>query len=131
MEGDLHSDVYKDFLARGLTRTLVAARAECASVKTGGDIICRLLWEFNFSGESIDRVLNGPTEDVWIKPWRAHLIQQGVTFVSGAELLKIDCSTHGNDRHVEALIFDITADDGTITPLTIQPDYILVKILVF
>jgi uncharacterized protein with NAD-binding domain and iron-sulfur cluster len=125
MEGDLHSDVYKDFLARGLTRTLVAARAECASVKTGGDIICRLLWEFNFSGQSIDRVLNGPTNEVWIHPWRTHLEAQGVVFVSNAELVALHCSTEDNHRHVETLVFERKNADNTTETFEIQPEYVL------
>jgi uncharacterized protein with NAD-binding domain and iron-sulfur cluster len=125
MEGDLHSDVYRDFLARGLTRTLVAARAECASVKTGGDIICRLLWEFNFSGESIDRVLNGPTNEVWIHPWRDYLKAQGVIFESGHELIDMKCATKGNERHVENLVFEVTNANGSPEIKHVTPQYVV------
>jgi uncharacterized protein with NAD-binding domain and iron-sulfur cluster len=125
MEGDLHSDIYKDFLARGLTRTLVAARAECASVKTGGDIICRLLWEFNFSGDSIDRVLNGPTNEVWINPWREYLRSKGVVFVQNAELVSINCSANGSERHVNNLVFAHKNADGSVTTSEKKPEYVV------
>lgn len=34
--------------------------------------------------------MNGPTSDVWIKPWVEYLKQQGVKFLTNAELVKIN-----------------------------------------
>jgi hypothetical protein len=59
---DGRSQAYADLLARGLTRTLVAARAKTASTKTGGDIFLQLI--FNMANPSVatDRILNGPDQ---------------------------------------------------------------------
>jgi len=72
---------YKDQLADGLTRTLVAARARQMSARTGGYILLQLLAYSNTPGRQSDRVLCGPTNDVWITPWREHLEAHGVAFL--------------------------------------------------
>ncbi|MEY4926449.1 MAG: hypothetical protein RI894_885, partial [Bacteroidota bacterium] len=128
MEADYHSQVYRDFLARGLTRTLVAARAERASVKTGGDIVCRLLWEFNLDGKSIDRVLNGPTNEVWIHPWRDHLMQQGVKFVYGTTIKKVLCEGEYETRAVKKLVMEQVQADNTNKEITVTADYTIMAI---
>ena len=69
IEADRFSETYKTLLARGLTRTLVAARAETVSTKTGGDIMLQLMFDIARLGTSSDRILNGPTNEVWINPW--------------------------------------------------------------
>src|SRR4051812_9296188 len=60
---------FQKFLADGLTRSLVAARAREMSARTGGYILLQLLQDFATPGAHPDRVLNGPTSDVWIDPW--------------------------------------------------------------
>ena len=42
-EAENRSPAYQSLLAGGLTRTLVAARAQTASTKTGGDIFLQLM----------------------------------------------------------------------------------------
>jgi 15-cis-phytoene desaturase len=74
------SDEYRKFLAVGLTRNLVAARAEEVNARTVGLI----LTQFLVSGEAADRLLNGPTNDVWIDPWLAHLESMGVVYHKNA-----------------------------------------------
>lgn len=76
-----HSRAYQDLLARGLTRSLVAMRAEVASTRT----IATILWQMVFSiadpsGAAADRVLNAPTTDAWLEPWRLYLLRRGVAF---------------------------------------------------
>ena len=58
-------------LGHGITRSLVAAKARLASTKTIGNIFVQLLFDIVGAGPSSDRVLNGPTNDVWIAPWLA------------------------------------------------------------
>jgi uncharacterized protein with NAD-binding domain and iron-sulfur cluster len=89
-DGANRSKPYQDLLARGLTRTLVAARAVSASTKTGGDIFLQLL--FNMSNPSIktDRILNGPTNDQWLFPWLDYLKKKGVKYHFLSEVNKID-----------------------------------------
>ena len=60
------SPEYGKFLADGLTRTLVAAKAREMSARTGGTILLQLLFDLARPGHQVDRVLNGPTNDVWI-----------------------------------------------------------------
>jgi uncharacterized protein with NAD-binding domain and iron-sulfur cluster len=74
------SAAYGRFLADGLTRTLVAAKAREISARTGGTILLQLLFDLSRPGGQADRVLNGPTNDVWIDPWLAHLRWLGVDY---------------------------------------------------
>src|SRR6185436_4445647 len=71
------SQPYGKFLADGLTRTLVAARAREMSARTGGSILLQLLFDLTRAGGRADRVLDGPTTDVWIDPWAAHIERLG------------------------------------------------------
>src|SRR5947209_4354766 len=52
---------YRRYLADGLTRTLVAARAREMSARTGGYILLQLLQDMVRPGAQVDRVLNAPT----------------------------------------------------------------------
>ena len=74
------STAYQNLLARGLTRSLVAMRAETASTRTVADIMLQMAYYVLTPGASSDRVLNGPTNAVWIDPWMAYLEQRGVRF---------------------------------------------------
>jgi uncharacterized protein with NAD-binding domain and iron-sulfur cluster len=75
------SDAYRKYLATGLTRTLVAMRAEDGSARTVGLILLALLFDVMHPERCADRVLTGPTNDVWMDPWVAHLRSLGVTLV--------------------------------------------------
>ena len=85
-EATRRSTAYQDFLAKGLTRTLVAARAEIMSARTGGYILLQLLFDLANYGVSVDRVLDGPTNEVWIQPWLRHLDVLGVTYREGVKV---------------------------------------------
>jgi uncharacterized protein with NAD-binding domain and iron-sulfur cluster len=77
------STAYQRLLAQGQTRSLVAMRAELGSTRTVGYILLQLyLGALNFGG-SFDRLLNGPTTEVWIDPWVDHLKRLGVEMHSG------------------------------------------------
>ena len=71
---------YRKFLADGLTRSLVAARAEEMSARTGGYILLQLLQDMAKPRGQVDRVLKGPTNDMWIDPWLAELERLGVDY---------------------------------------------------
>jgi uncharacterized protein with NAD-binding domain and iron-sulfur cluster len=85
-EATSRSAAYQNFLATGLTRTLVAARAEIMSARTGGYILLQLLFDLANYGVSVDRVLDGPTNEVWIQPWLRHLDALGVTYQEGVKV---------------------------------------------
>jgi uncharacterized protein with NAD-binding domain and iron-sulfur cluster len=80
---------YAKYLADGLTRTLVAARAREMSARTGGYTLLQLLFDLANPDGQADRVLNGPTSEVWIDPWLAHLQGQGVDFRFGHQVQAI------------------------------------------
>lgn len=89
---DHRSPAYQKIFGHGITRSLVAAKAHLASTKTIGDIFVQLLFDLVEPGPSSDRVLNAPTNDAWINPWLAYLIQQGVQYHLEAKVLAIDCA---------------------------------------
>lgn len=102
MEADAHSPAYRSLLVEGLTRSLVAANAKFASTKTGGDIFLQLLFNVANPGIHADRVLNGPTNKVWLEPWEKYLTEKGVTF------------------HKGALVQGLVYEKGRITSVTIR-----------
>jgi geranylgeranyl pyrophosphate synthase/uncharacterized protein with NAD-binding domain and iron-sulfur cluster len=86
------SAAYQKFLAAGITRSLVAAKARRASTRTIGDVFVQLMLTIvNPSAGSTDRVLDGPTNLVWIDPWLAYLESRGVRYVKGARIEEILC----------------------------------------
>lgn len=74
-----------------LSRTLVAAQPRHMSTQTAGDILVQLLLDIVTPGLSTDRVLNGPTNDVWIYPWLKYLVEQGVRYHINARIQALDC----------------------------------------
>lgn len=89
-EADRFGDVYRHLLVEGLTRTLVAAQAKSASTKTGGDIFLQLIFNMLDPSINTDRVLNGPTNERWLNPWKEYLESKGVKFFLGHEATKIE-----------------------------------------
>jgi geranylgeranyl pyrophosphate synthase/uncharacterized protein with NAD-binding domain and iron-sulfur cluster len=86
------SKAYQKFLADGITRSLVASKARKASTRTIGDIFVQLMLTIlSPSGGSTDRVLDGPTNLVWIHPWRRYLESRGVRYLTEAEVEEIRC----------------------------------------
>ena len=104
VEAEDRSDEYKNLLAKGLTESLVASKAKLASTKTVGDIFIQLLLDLIQPNVSTDRLLNGPTNEVWIEPWLAHL------------------KTFGVDYNFHSLVTSINIDDenGTIKSVTMR-----------
>ena len=86
MEAVDQSKLYKNLLVGGMVRTLVAAQAQQASTKTGGNVFLQLLFNMATPGINTDRVLNGPTNDKWLKPWSSYLQSKGVKYYPGQEI---------------------------------------------
>ena len=84
------SDAFQKFLADGLTRTLVAARAREMSARTGGGILLQILFDLTRAGGRADRLLNAPTNDAWITPWVEHLTGKGVDLRLSSPVLGIE-----------------------------------------
>ena len=78
VQADRRSEEFRRYLADGLTRTLVAARAKEMSARTGGLVLVQLLLDLSRAGGRADRVLDAPTNEAWIAPWVAYLRSKGV-----------------------------------------------------
>ena len=106
---------YRAYLARGLTRSLVAMRAEVGSTRTVGLILLQLLMDLVRPGETLDRLLNGPTNDVWIDPWIAYLTGRGAQYHREHEVKAIHVAPNGE-------IAGVDVDDGS-TIQTVTGDW--------
>jgi 15-cis-phytoene desaturase len=80
-----HSAIYQTLLAKGLTRSLVAVRAQEGSTRTAGYILLQLIFGILTWG-GFDRLLSGPTSEVWLSPWIQYLSQKGVQFQPGTTI---------------------------------------------
>ncbi|MEM6642853.1 MAG: FAD-dependent oxidoreductase [Bacteroidota bacterium] len=89
MDADNQSEAYKQYFVGGITRTLVAAKPKKVSTKTGGDILLQLLFLMGDPATHADRVLNGPTNEAWLYPWRDYLLEKGVQYHHDMELSEI------------------------------------------
>jgi 15-cis-phytoene desaturase len=106
------SKEYQTLLAQGLTRSLVAMRAEDGSTRTVGYILLQLLFGLLTSG-GFDRLLSGPTNEVWLNPWVSYLQQRGVTLESGVTVGQIHCGSPGVTAVAierDGKVQDMTAD---------------------
>ena len=82
LEADTKSQAYQDLIA-ATTRLMVAAKAKEASAYTIGRLALRT---FADTLATVDRVMTGPTNELWINPWVEHLKGLGVHFHTGWEL---------------------------------------------
>ncbi len=102
---------YQKYLAEGLTRSLVAMRAQESSTRTVGPILLQLLYPLAFPGESFDRLLTGPTNDAWIFPWIDYLRKLGVQLHAEARIQQILMS----DGRISGVELATAAGTETIT----------------
>jgi uncharacterized protein with NAD-binding domain and iron-sulfur cluster len=70
----------------GSTQALVAVRPQRASARTVGRIYLQMLRGMLDPALHAERILDAPTSEAWVDPWRAYLERLGVEFVTGAEL---------------------------------------------
>jgi uncharacterized protein with NAD-binding domain and iron-sulfur cluster len=110
------SAAYQRFLAIGLSRSLVACRAEEISARTGGHIFLQLLFDMATPGVQVDRLLNGPTNDVWIDPWVEYLRGRGVRYLEHMETTALRCE-HG------VITGAVVVDRAANTPQTVTADH--------
>jgi len=96
IDAESMSPAYRTFLAHGLTQTMVAMRPQVSSARTIGRIYFQLLRGALDPDLAADRVLNGPTSEVWIDPWVDHLLALGVDLRPGRRVTRI----HADGRRV-------------------------------
>jgi uncharacterized protein with NAD-binding domain and iron-sulfur cluster len=70
----------------------VALRPEEGSTRTVGYIGLQLGLGLLKVGDAVDRVLNGPTNEVWIDPWTQYLQSRGVQLHAGARVASFQMS---------------------------------------
>ena len=117
LEADKFSVTYQHLLVEGLTRTLVAAQAATASTKTGGDIFLQLVYTMVDPSKNTDRVLNGPTNDVWLNPWQDYLLSKGVKYFHGHKATKVEIKN--------GALTGVTMQDEQLQEKKITGDYYL------
>src|SRR5262249_53897655 len=86
------SELYQKVFGRGGIQSLIAARAQLASIKTIGDAYLQYFFNVADSELGADRVLNGPTSDVWIQPWLDYLQGRGVEYLTNSRVRSITCA---------------------------------------
>ncbi|WP_030385246.1 hydroxysqualene dehydroxylase [Streptomyces sp. NRRL S-241] len=108
------SNEYRRILAVGITRNIVATKAEEASTRTVGTL--GEAFVFNLLGRGADgppdRILNLPTNEAWIDPWEAHLRSLGVEFRIGWTVREVRCA----DGRVSGVA--VEGPDGTVQTVT-------------
>ncbi|OBA82117.1 polyprenyl synthetase [Mycobacterium sp. 1164966.3] len=102
VDAEHRSAAFKKFIATGMTRTLVAARAEEMSARTGASILWQLMFCTSIPGKHADGVLTGPTSEMWIDPWVSYLRSRDV------------------ELHVRHSIEEIHCDGRRITGVTVR-----------
>lgn len=90
MEADKRSQAFRDYLVIAATRSTVAANPREASAYTIAKMAIQSLLDGAVPVTPPDRVLNGPTQEVFIDPWVDYLREQGVVFHLNAELDEIE-----------------------------------------
>ena len=87
---------YQKFLATGITRLLVAAKAHSQYAHHRRYLRAAGAHHPQSIGGSTDRVLDGPTNLVWMDPWLKHLESSGVQYVKNAEVEEIRARPDGS-----------------------------------
>ncbi|GLF98372.1 hydroxysqualene dehydroxylase [Streptomyces yaizuensis] len=105
---------YQRLLAVGVTRNIVATRAEEASTRTIGTVLEALLLNSLGRGADgpVDRILDAPTNEAWIDPWVAHLTSLGVGFRVGWTVREV---LYGSGRVTGVAVEDPDGARRTVT----------------
>ena len=113
------SKAYQNLLARGLTRSLVAMQAEIANTRTVSTILIQMFMSLSSQFGTMDRVLDGPTTEVWIAPWESYLQAKGVKITKKSAL---DHFNFNGARITGAVI------NKPVGPVTIQGDFYVLAV---
>jgi 15-cis-phytoene desaturase len=120
------SAAYQTLLGKGLTRSLVAVRAQEGSTRTVGYTFLQLLYGLLSYG-GFDRLLNGPTNDVWLQLWVTYLRAKGVKFsnntlvksfaASEAGITSVAAESNGQELIITADYYISAMPVEAMTPL--------------
>jgi len=92
IEAEGKSAAYQRLFGEGRLFSLGALPGRQTSARTMGNLVIQLLQGQLTHGHPADRVLNGPTHEVWIKPWVRYLAKRGVNLYPNATLLRINAN---------------------------------------
>ncbi len=115
VEADRRSPEFRKYFCDVAVRSLVAMCPRRASTRTTGVIGMQIWIDHARPGTHVDRLLNGPTHDAWITPWRRHLERLGVRF-------------HFNARTTQLVVSDGRLAGVRIGARTIQADHYVVAV---
>jgi uncharacterized protein with NAD-binding domain and iron-sulfur cluster len=125
-DADNHSEAYNEFFVGGITRTLVAAKPRLVSTRTGGDILLQLIFQMANPFTNTDRVLNGPTNEAWLYPWRDYLIKKGVKYHHKHKLKEVHCTPGSSGT--KSAITGITVADEKGAESLVKGDYYIMAV---
>jgi 15-cis-phytoene desaturase len=101
VEADRRSPEFRKYFCDVAVRSLVAMCPRRASTRTTGVIGMQIWIDHARPGTQVDRLLNGPTHDAWLTPWRRYLERRGVSFQFGARATKL----HARDGRISGVRF--------------------------
>ncbi len=93
IDADNRSQEFRDRLAYA-TQALVALRPQVGSARTVGTIYLQLLFGQLNPTRPSERILAGPTSEVWIQPWISYLRSLGVQFHVGTPVSQLETDGH-------------------------------------
>ena len=102
IEAERMSPEYRKLLGYGLTQSLVAMRPQVSSARTIGRIYLQIFRGLFDPSIDADRVLNGPTSDVWIDPWVRYLDAMDVALYPNSPVERV----HADGRRVTGVTVD-------------------------
>lgn len=118
-EAETCSVEYREQLVINSTKTLVASDPRRASVRTIGVIAIQTINDLLKYQNNSDRVLCGPTTDVWMKPWYWFLQQKGVHFVHGYSAEKLMRS----DQEITGIECKVLSPQGIKTKVVLTAQH--------
>jgi hypothetical protein len=90
VEADRFGEDYHRHFCHGLTRSMVAMSPRLASTRTFGTIFLQMMMDIADPRRVFDRVLAGPTNEMWTVPWLRHLQRLGVELHRGRPVRRFD-----------------------------------------
>lgn len=102
IEAERMSDAYQKLLGYGLTQNLVAMRPQVSSARTIGRVYLQIFRGLFDPSMAADRVLAGPTNQVWIDPWVRYLDSLEVALYPNSPVEAI----HADGRRVTGVTVD-------------------------
>ena len=110
VQADRRSAAFRRYFCDVAVRSLVAMSPRMASARTTGVIGMQIWIDHARPGAQVDRLLNGPTHDAWLTPWRTHLHRLGVRFRFGARATRL----HLRDGRLTGVRIEAPEGEGDV-----------------